>query len=420
MYQKTTLDNGICIVTETMPYTRAVSVCVFLGVGSRYETDAEAGVSHFIEHLLFKGTANRPTPRILSEAIEGVGGVFNGATDREITVYWCKVPQPHFNLALDVLADMLLGSKFDPEDVEKERRVIIEEINMSTDSPEQQVDININQLLWPGQPLGRDVAGSKESVSAITRDTILGYMRREYQPSNTVVAIAGNISHEKVVADVARLLGKWTNNATRPGYLPATGKVVQRVSVETRDTEQVHLCLALPGLSLRHPQRFSFDLLNAILGEGMGSRLFSEIRDRLCLAYSINSYTDHFLDSGSLIVAAGVNPQNLTTAVKAIVEQLSLLRENIPEDELTKAKEMSKGRLMLRLEDSRSMAGWLGGQETMLGKILTVDDILGIIEVITTEDLKELARGLIRDSEFRLAVVGPGIKPEPLEDLLKI
>jgi predicted Zn-dependent peptidase len=196
--------------------------------------------------------------------------------------------------------------------------------------------------------------------------------------------------------------------------------VAQRVSVETRDTEQAHLCLALPGLSLRHPQRFSFDLLNAILGEGMGSRLFSEIRDRLCLAYSINSYTDHFLDSGSLIVAAGVNPQNLTTAVKAIVEQLSLLRENIPEDELTKAKEMSKGRLMLRLEDSRSMAGWLGGQETMLGKILTVDDILGIIEVITTEDLKELARGLIRDSEFRLAVVGPGIKPEPLEDLLKI
>ena len=268
MYQKTTLDNGLRLITVTMPHTQSVCITIFIGVGSRYETEAEAGVSHFIEHLCFKGTQKRPTAREISEAIEGVGGILNGGTDKELTVYWCKVAQSHFKLALEVLTDMLLHSRFDPAEIEKERRVIIEEIKMSKDSPAQWVNVLIDDLLWPNHPLGRDVAGSKESVSAITGDRMLDYLQRQYQPGNSVVAVAGNIQHDEVLAAVSQALGDWANQSERSGYLAYKPALAQRLQVETRDIEQAHLCLALPGLSLLHPRRFTIDLLNIILGEG--------------------------------------------------------------------------------------------------------------------------------------------------------
>ncbi len=420
MYQKTTLDNGLRVITASMPHTRSVSISIFIGVGSRYETEAEAGVSHFIEHLLFKGTSKRTTARAISEAIEGVGGILNGGTDKELTLYWCKVVQSQFELALDVLADMLLHSKFDPEDIEKERQVIIEEINMSKDSPAQQVDMLIDGLLWPEHPLGRDIAGSRESVAAITRDAMLDYRQSQYLPNNTVVVIAGNVRHQQMVTAVNRILGNWTNRRERPGYSAYKEQPAQRLQVETRDTEQVHLCLALPGLSLFHPKRFTLDLLNVILGGGMGSRLFTEIRDKLGLAYSIHSYVEHFLDSGSITVSAGVEPKNLVTIIKAILEQLSLLRETVPESELSKAKGLSKGRLLLRMEDSRNVAGWVGGQEILTERILSVEQAVSIIDTITAEELQQLARELLVGSRLRLAVVGRVAEGESLEELLKL
>jgi len=403
-----------------MPHTRSVSICIFIGVGSRYEAEAEAGVSHFIEHLLFKGTPKRETARAISEAIEGVGGILNGGTDKELTLYWCKVAQPHFELALDVLADMLLHSKFDPQDIEKERQVIIEEINMSKDSPAQRVDMLIDGLLWPKHPLGRDIAGSKESVAAITRDIMLDYRQGQYLPNNTVVTIAGNIQHQQMVTAVSQALGNWTNQRERSGYPAYKEQPAQRLHVETKDTEQAHLCLALPGLSLFHPKRFTLDLLNVILGGGMGSRLFTEIRDKLGLAYSIHSYVEHFLDSGSVTVSAGVEPKNLLTVIKAILEQLSLLRETVPESELSKARELSKGRLLLRMEDSRNVAGWVGGQEVLTERILSVDQVVSIIDAITADELKQLAQELLVGSQLRLAVVGRVAEDEPLEELLKL
>jgi len=420
LYQKTTLDNGLRVITVTMPHTRSVSICIFIGVGSRYEAEAEAGVSHFIEHLLFKGTSKRTTARAISEAIEGVGGILNGGTDKELTLYWCKVAQPHFELALDVLADMLLHSKFDPQDIEKERQVIIEEINMSKDSPAQRVDMLIDGLLWPKHPLGRDIAGNKESVAAITRDMMLDYRQGQYLPNNTVVTIAGNIQHQQMVTAVSQALGNWTNQRERSGYPAYKEQPAQRLHVETKDTEQAHLCLALPGLSLFHPKRFTLDLLNVILGGGMGSRLFTEIRDKLGLAYSIHSYVEHFLDSGSVTVSAGVEPKNLLTVIKAILEQLSLLRETVPESELSKAKELSKGRLLLRMEDSRNVAGWVGGQEVLTERILSVDQVVSIIDAITADELKQLAQELLVGSRLRLAVVGRVAEDEPLEELLKL
>ncbi|MFC1992127.1 M16 family metallopeptidase [Chloroflexota bacterium] len=420
MHQKTTLDNGLRIVTTTMPHTRSVSVCVFIGVGSRYESEEQAGISHFIEHLLFKGTSKRATSREISETIEGVGGGLNGGTDKEVTLYWARVTKPHFRLALDVLVDILLHSRFDPGDIEKERQVIIEEMHMTKDSPSQQVHMLIDEILWPGHPLGRDIAGTKESMATITRDMMLDYLGTKYLPGNTVVAITGNIPHQEAVDAVSQATGSWSNQQSCPEYSAYKEQPNPRLLIERRDTEQAHLCLALPGLPLLDPRRFTLDLINVILGEGMSSRLFTEIRDKLGLAYSIHSYNDHLLDSGSFTVYAGVEPGNLPVVIRAITEQLSLLKEPIPGAEVTKAKELSKGRLLLRTEDTRSVAGWMGGQEVHTGNILTVDEVVSIIDAITTDQLNELARELIVGENLRLAVVGPVDEGESLEELLKL
>jgi len=404
-----------------MPHTRSVSVAFFIGTGSRYETDTQAGVSHFVEHLCFKGTAKRSTAREISEAIEGVGGLLNGGTDKELTLYWCKVAQPHCSLALDILADMLLNSRFDPEDIEKERQVIIEEINMCKDSPSQEVAMLIDELLWPKHPLGRDIAGNKESVAAITRDMMLDYLSRQYQPGNTLLAIAGNIQHQEMLAAVSKTLGNWTDRQPRHECLAYKEQPGDRLRIETRETEQVQLCLALPGISLFHPERFTLGLLNTVLGEGMSGRLFTEIRDKLGLAYSINSYVEHFHDTGSITISAGVETKNLQLAIKAILEELAKLKEiMVPEAELAKAKELSKGRLLLRMEDSRSVAAWLGGQGILTGRIFRVDEVISIIDAITTDNLQQLAKELLSDKQLRLAVVGPVQPDEPLEELLKM
>jgi predicted Zn-dependent peptidase len=403
-----------------MPHTHSVSICIFIGVGSRYETESQAGVSHFIEHLLFKGTPKHTTAREISVAIEGVGGIINAGTDKELTVYWCKVAQHHFPTALDVLADILLHSKFDPKDIESERRVIIEEINMEKDSPPQLVNMLVDELLWPGHPLGRDVAGDKDSVAAITRDMMLDYLAHQYLPSNTVVSVAGALQHQAMVTAIGQALGDWADRQPHPGYQAYKEQPFPQLNIGRKDTEQAHLCLALNGLSLFHPQRFTLDLLNVILGEGMSSRLFTEIRDRRGLAYSIHSYVEHFLDTGSITIYAGVEPRNLQVTITAILEQLSWLKETVPEAELAKAKELSKGRLLLRMEDSRSVAGWMGGQEVLIGDILSVDQVMSIIDAITAEELRQLAQKLLVSSQLRLAVVGPVADGEPLDQLLKL
>ena len=420
MYQKTTLDNGLRLITANMPHTRSVCVSIFIGTGSRYESDHEAGISHFTEHLLFKGTEKRPTPREISEAIEGVGGTLNGGTDKELTVYWAKVPQRHLSLALDVISDLLLHSKLDPEAIEKERRVVIEEINMSLDTPSQLVNILIDELIWPHHPLGRDIAGSRDSVATITRDAMLNYLHHQYQPNNTVVTIAGNIEPEEVTSAINQTLGNWTGHESSLSYLAYEPRRAERLRVEKRKTEQANLCLALPGISLFHPQRFTLDLANVILGEGMSSRLFTEVRERLGLTYSIHSYVEHFLDSGSLTIYAGVEPKNLKTAIKAILEQLHQLTEIVPEAELARAKEFCKGRLLLRMEDSRNVASWLGGQEILTKHIFTADEIMGIIDTVTAEEIQKIAQELIVESELRCSVVGPISSQKPLREFLSL
>jgi len=421
LYQKTVLDNGLRIITENMPQSHSVSVCIFTGVGSRYEKEKVGGISHFIEHMLFRGTAKRPETRMISEAIEGVGGVLNGGTDKEMTVYWNKVPFAHFDVALDVLSDMLLNAKLDPADIEKERQIIFEEIKMTNDAPDQKVNRLIDKSLWYGSPLARDVAGTKKTVAAISREDILEYMRLSYLPSNSVVSIAGNIGHDEAVEAVKGCLGGWNKKDHSHKFKSYKFKDCEAVKIEKRKIEQAHLCLALPGLSRFDRKRYHLDILNIILGGGMSSRLFNEVRDKRGLAYTIASYAEHLSDTGSLVVYAGVEPQKLPLAIEVITDQMADFKKNkVSQEELTKAKEMAKGRLLLRLEDNRNMASWLGTQEILSNNILGVSDVVAQIDAVTTEDVWQIANELMAADLLKLAVVGPISREEPLEKLLQL
>ncbi|MBM3166755.1 MAG: insulinase family protein [Chloroflexi bacterium] len=420
MYNQIKLDNGLRLITCNMPQTRSAAIIFYIGAGARYESDSEAGVSHFIEHLCFKGTQKRRTSKEISEAIEGVGGIINGGTDKEITTFWCRVASQHFDLALDVLVDLLLNPRFDAKDIDRERQVITEEINMSLDSPRQRVDMLIDELLWPGQPLGRDIAGSKETVGTITRRQMLDFFASRYTPNNTVVSIAGQIEDGHVTDAIHKSLGKWKPHNVSTALPSKDNQKAAKLNIEFRDTEQVHLCLGIPGLSLFHPDRFALDLMSIVLGEGMSSRLFTEIRERQGLAYDIHSYTDHLTDTGAVIIHAGVDIQRLEEALKAILCQVAQLKESIGQNELKKAKEMAKGRLLLGLENSRNVAAWFGAQTILTNQILTIDDIIAIIEAITTDDLKRVASQVLVEEKLNLAVVGPVKKQEPIARLLKL
>lgn len=420
MYHRDILSNGLRVISSPMPHTRSVCVAIFIGAGSRYESESEAGVSHFIEHLCFKGNSRRASAKDIAEAIDGVGGLLNGGTDKEFTILWCKVARQHFPLALDLLVDMLRYSRYDPDDLEREREIIIEELNESMDSPQDRANRLIDEVLWPGQPLGREIIGSKDSVGRITRDMMLDYMRKWYGTDNTVVSVAGDIGHEEVLNTVAQAFNGWSPvNPSKPQ--PALDRQTEaRMLVEYRDTEQVHMCVAIRGLSVQHPDRYNLDLLNVILGGGMSSRLNLEIRERLGLAYDIYSYLEYYMDSGSITVYAGIAPQKIEGALQAILGEFNRLKEEVLESELIKARELVKGRLMLSMEDSRSVAGWAGGQDILTGKIRTVDEVVSIVDSISSVDLQRVARQLMVTARLNVALVGPVGDEERVRGLLRL
>lgn len=420
MYTKTVLDNGLRVITSTMPHTRSVCLAFLVGAGSCYENDREAGISHFAEHMYFKGTKRRPTAKEISQDVEGVGGIINAGTDKEMTVFWCKVADAHFPVALDVLSDLLCNSRFDSNDIEQECRVIIEEINMNMDIPQQRVNMLIDELLWPNQPLGREIIGSKETVASTTREQMLRYIRHQYLPNDTVISIAGNIQPDEALARIEALFHDWSAGQVSEGYVTNSRQDTPRLRVEHKNSEQVHLCLGVHGFSRFHPRRFALDLLNTAFGVGMSSRLFTEIRENKGLAYDIHSYVEHFLNSGSFAIYAGVDTNKAETAIATIVEEMGKLRQGIAADELRRAKELSKGRLQLRLEDSQNVALWLGGQELLRREILDIDQVISIIEAITEDELKQVAQEILVDNGLNLAVVGPVKKEEPLLNLLKL
>ncbi len=407
MYEQTVLPNGLRILSSTMPHVRSVSTGVFVGAGSRYEDDSIAGASHFLEHMLFKGSEKRPEPQLISGAIESVGGVFNASTDREATVYYAKVARDHFDIALDVLADMYRNPLFAPEEIERERGVIIEELAMTYDQPDAFADLLIDQALWPDQPMGRDIGGTRETVGAITRQQLIDYHVQQYAPGNTVVAVAGNVSHEDVVAKVGELMDGGPSTETLAMHpVQADGSGV-RVKVGHRRTDQAHVCLAVDGVSAAANDRYAVDMLSTILGEGMTSRLFMEIRERRGLAYDVHSGSMHYRDCGAVLIGCGVDNAKVDAALLAIIGELEKVQEGVTDEELSRAIEYSVGRLDLRMEDTRAVMSWMGGQELLLGGVRTPDEVVADLRKLTVGDLEEAARRYFGPGAYRLSVVGP-------------
>ncbi len=401
------LTGGARLVTAEMPGRLSSSAVAMFGGGSRLEDDRLAGVSHFIEHLFFKGTHKRPTPKEIADAIEGVGGFINASTDKELTAYWTRVPAEYTELGLDVLFDIVSNSKLDPGDIERERAVILEELKMYQDQPQDHVQNLFEELIWPGHPLGRDIAGTQESVSRLTRDDILEYADAHYRLPNVVIGAAGALDENAVVELVRPRLtlpGGLNGHvaAVPPGALDGAHVMVRR-----QRTEQAHICLGVRAFSYLHPDRYAIDLLNTLLGEGMSSRLFLNIRERLGIAYDVHSFMQKHRDTGYIAVYLGVDPKKAVEAVKAVLGELGrLCDEEVARDELERAKEFTKGRLRLDLETTNGVAFWLTYQELLLGEIKTIDEELALVDAVTVADIQRIACEILR-GPIQMAVIGP-------------
>jgi predicted Zn-dependent peptidase len=412
------LPGGARLVVESMPERQSTSVVLMFGAGSRLEDDRLAGVSHFIEHLYFKGTKRRPSSKEIADAIEGVGGFINASTDKELTAYWARVPSEHMELGLDVLFDIIANSRLDPADIERERMVILDELRMYQDQPQDLVQNLFEELIWPGHPLGRDIAGTEESVARLTRDEILEYADAHYRLPNLVIGAAGMLDENATLAVVRDRLSLRADADGALAVAAPSPLETPRVLVRRRETEQAHICLGVRAFSYMHPDRYALDLLNTVLGEGMSSRLFLNIRERLALAYDVHSFTQKHRDTGYLGVYIGVDPKKAVDAVNAAMAELRSLSESeVLPDELARAKEFTKGRLRLELETTNGVAFWLTYQELLLGEIKTIDEELSLVEAVTAADIKRVAREVLsgpvqmsvigpfaRDSAFRLAV----------------
>lgn len=417
------LDNGIQVIAAPMPGMYSVAISVGIGVGSRHEQPTDAGSAHLIEHLLFKGTTRRPSAEAISETIERVGGMINAGTDKELTTLWARVSGAQAVTACDLLADMVLHSRLDASDMEKERRVVLEELSMSLDAPQDWVHSLIDEQCWPGSPVGRDVLGTRESIAALTRERVLAFKDRTYQPENVVLSMAGAIETDVALDLAERMFGHWRPDSHALPAPESAAYAGGRPSLlyETRETEQVNLCLATAGVSHRSADRFAFDLLTAILGGGMSSRLFVEVRERNALAYDIHTYNSKLADTGSLVTYVAVDPENCRDVVAEVLRQLTRLRdEPVPEAELEKVKDYCKGRLLLGLEDTQSVAGWCGEQQQLHGEILLPEDVCAALDRVSRADIQRLAGDCFRDEYLRLAALGPSGGARGLESALRL
>ena len=416
----TQLPNGLCIIAEEMRHTHSVWMGIFTKVGSRYEPARLSGVSHFLEHMFFKGTAQRSAKQI-SEAIEGIGGALNASTSYDATVYYAKVANIHFHHAVDTLSDMLLHSLFDAREVEKERRVIIEEINMSLDQPGDWVHQLLDETLWGKQPLGRDIAGTAKTVAEISRNDLLAYKERHYTLPNTIISVAGNLPSEVLVEAWSKAFEHYapgTSQRPQPTLPPKPGP---RVSLLTKATEQAHFCLGLPAVSYTDPDRRPLQVLNSILGGSMSSRLFQEIREERGLAYSVYSDIAEYDDAGKWVIYAGVEVGKIKDAIAAIIHELRKLRDQgITEDELQRVKEQTKGGMLLGLETTGAVASRNGSHILRYGQVVPVEQVVAEIEAVMQDDVLRVANRLIRCEALNLAVIGPYKSKAPFRSLLDL
>jgi predicted Zn-dependent peptidase len=406
-YERVTLANGVRVLVKDMPEARSASIAVYVGVGSRAETKLNAGTSHFLEHMVFKGTATRPSASEISQQIEGVGGSANASTDKEATVFSSFVPARHYLLALDIVADMVRAPLLRESDVESERNVIVEEIRMYRDQAQDRVHTLIDELLYPNHPLGWEIAGRQAVVLGLTAPGLREFMEAHYAPERIVVAIAGRIDEAEAVAAVQSRFGDLpTRRPIKAKVAPRAGRT--RTRTLAKRGEQAHVCIGWRGVPQLHPDKFAIDMLNAVLGEGMSSRLFLELREKRALAYDAHSYISNYSDAGHVVVYAGIAPTRAREAVAAVLGEVARLRsEPVPEAELLRVRDFVKGRIELRLEHSRGVSSWLAGQELFLDRIRSVEELIAIIDGISAADIQRVAQQYLRPDLAYLAAVGP-------------
>ncbi|HEV7809898.1 MAG TPA: pitrilysin family protein, partial [Candidatus Limnocylindrales bacterium] len=391
MFERTALPAGPRVISARLSGARSVSIAAYVLAGSRLETPEEAGVAHFMEHITFKGTERFPSTRAISEAIEGVGGSFNAATDRESTVYWVRVPRREATRAMEVLGELIVRPNLDEREIDGERAVIVEEIRSYLDDPAEYAQILFQQAMFGDGALGREICGDEDGIRRLPAETIRAFWRSTYRPANTVIAIAGDIEHAEAVELSTSAFG--TGNGAVPRFaaappLPAGERALLR---SRRDSSQAQLVVGVPALRRDHPDAWTLAVLNAVLGDGMSSRLFLSVREAQGLAYDVSSGLVDYADAGSLEISAGVDPERLRAALDAVLAEMVRLRdEPVPADELAKTKAYLSGGLELRMDETRHLASWIGGQEALHDRVLTLDEALDAVAGVSADEVQRL------------------------------
>jgi predicted Zn-dependent peptidase len=418
MFKKTTLKNGLRIITVPSKSTQTVTVLVLVGTGSKYEKKEEKGISHFLEHMYFKGTKKRPSSLEIAETLDKVGGIYNAFTSQEYTGYFAKVSREHFDLALDWVSDIFLNSTLPEKEIEKERGVIIEEINMRKDHPIEHVQILWQKLLYGDQPAGWDVAGEVDTVKKISRNDLIEYRRTQYVASNTIVCLAGNFSEREGIEKVKKYFSKIKIGKSREKPKVIEKQEKPEIFFKKRETDQTHVCLGVRGFNLFDRRRYAQEILGLILGGMMSSRLFEKIRTKLGIAYYIETDVFSDPDTGYLVTRAGLNNEKLEEGVLEILKEYrKIKREGVSKSELKKAKDCLKGKMNILLESSDAKASFFATQEILEKRILTPEQIFKKIDKVSQNDILKLAREIFRPEKLNLALIGP---KEIKREILKI
>ena len=422
-FNRKVLSNGLRVLTIPMLSMESATVMVMAGAGSRYENRKTSGISHFLEHMAFKGTEKRPTAMDISSLIDGMGGEFNAFTGKETTGYYIKSAKDKVETSIDVLSDMLLHSKFDPEEIEKEKGVIIEEINLYEDMPARKIGDIYENLLYGDTSMGWDIGGDKGVIRSITRADFLTYLAELYSSSNLTVIIAGGFDSDKAVELVEKYFGQMKQFTTKT-FEPLTEKQGKpAMLIKQKQTEQIHIALGVRTVPISSPKRYPLSVLSAILGGGMSSRLFHEIREKRGLAYYVRSSSDEYADVGNFVSTAGIDPKRVLEAVEVMVTEYSKVARGemgLADEELRKAKEFLKGHLVLDLEDSRSVAGFYAHQELLEEKIENPDDVIAQIEAVTSDDVVSVGKEFFKESTLNFALIGNFTDGQKIESLLKL
>ncbi len=420
VFDQIRLSNGLRVVTAAMPQAKSVACFVMLAAGSRYETRETNGIAHFAEHMFFKGTERRPTARELAGEIDAIGGEFNAFTGKEYTGYYVKCAAEHRDVALDVLVDMLRHSRFDADEIEREKGVIVEEMNMYVDTPRDYVDSVYDELLYGDQPLGWDIIGTKETVRAATRDTFVDYLDRWYRAPRMVAGIGGNLG-DGLVPRLEELLGDVQGGSEGSPERVSYAQSEPRVRVHTKTSDQAHLRFGVHSYPIDHPDRYAMGLLATVLGGGMSSRLFTEVRERRGLAYYVYGYNQGYTDTGTLFAQAGVDIARIDDAISTVAAEFAkIAAEPVGAGELEKARNYAKGRLVLSLEDPKGMVMFGLRGAVLENRLREPDEVLAGYDAVTAEDVQRVARDIIREDNLNLALIGPFEEADRFEPLLAL